>query len=167
MSHFETTTIVAQPRLAGLVGDVQVLVGEALRRVDQHQRDVGVLRRVQGAHLGPVLDLLAVLAHAAQAGRVDQPEVVSPTLSRVSNESRVVPGMSRHDRARLAAERVEEGRLADVRAAQDDDADLVGHAHVARRALDPRRRSTMWSSRSPESVPWMAEMGNGSPRPSS
>ena len=63
--------------------------------VDQHQRDVRPVDAPQRAHLAVVLDPLAVLALAPQAGRVDQPE---PPCRRgrtaCRSASRVVPGWS-------------------------------------------------------------------------
>src|SRR4029077_15234733 len=59
--------------LAGLVGDVQVLVDDALRAVYEHQRDVGPAGGVERAHLAPELDVLPVRALAPQPRRVDQP----------------------------------------------------------------------------------------------
>ncbi len=77
-----------------------------------------------------------------------------------------MPGTSRDDRALDADERVEERRLADVRAAEDRDADRLVARHRARLADAPRaaRRSRRAGRRC--SWPCIPESGNGSPRPS-
>ena len=51
-------------RLARGVGDVEVLIDDALRRIDQHEGDVGALGRFERAELGVVVDALAVAALA-------------------------------------------------------------------------------------------------------
>src|SRR4051812_3323650 len=56
--------------LAGDVCHVEVLVDEALRRVDENERDVGALRGVEGTQLRVVLDALAMTPLAAHARRV-------------------------------------------------------------------------------------------------
>ncbi len=68
------------------------------------------------------------------------------------------------DRALLADELVVERRLADVRAAEDRDANRV--VVDSRRADVPGRRSITSSSRSPVFEPCRPEIGNGSPKPS-
>ena len=122
----------ARARAARDVGHVQVLLGDALGGVDQDERDVGAARGLERAHLAPELDLLALRAVAAQAGRVDQAvdavAALEADVDRVARRARDLAD----DRALLVAERVQQRRLADVRAAEDDDADLVGRALDAR-----------------------------------
>ena len=81
-------------RLAGHVRDGQVLLDDALARVDEDERDVGPLRGLERAQLGVVLDPLPLLALAPQAGGVDEHERRPPRWSTVSIASRVVPGTS-------------------------------------------------------------------------
>ena len=120
-------------RAARHVGHVQILLGDALGGVDQDERDVGAASGLERAHLAPELHLLALRAVAPQAGRVDQAvdavAALEADVDRVARRARDLGD----DRALLVAERVQERRLADVRAAEDGDADLV------RRALDVRR----------------------------
>src|SRR5437016_6638505 len=61
-------------RLARDVGDCEILVDDALRNVDQHERDVRALRGLERAQLRVVLDPLTLPALAAHAGRVDEHE---------------------------------------------------------------------------------------------
>ena len=61
--------------LEDVAGDVRVLVGHALRRVEQQQHDVGVGDRLQRLDDRELLDRLEDLAAAAQAGGVDQLEL--------------------------------------------------------------------------------------------
>ena len=94
MSHFESTTSVEHCALRADVRDGEVLVDDPLARVDEHERDVGPLGRLQRAQLRVVLDALPLLALAAQAGGVDEHERPVAAAQHVSIESRVVPGMS-------------------------------------------------------------------------
>ena len=116
--------------------------------VDQDERDVGALGRLERAQLRVVLDPLPLPALAAQARRVDEQERAAVALEhgvdRVARRARDLGD----DRPLRADERVEERRLADVRPAEDRDADRV----VADSSGAPRCRaaaSTISSSRSP------------------
>ena len=60
MSHFESTTSVAQPALRASSATCRSWSVMPSVRVDQHERDVGAARGVERAHLAPELDLLAV-----------------------------------------------------------------------------------------------------------
>ena len=128
-------------RLPGDVGGGEVALDDPLARVDQDERDVGPLGRLERAQLRVVLDPLALLALAAQARRVDSWKV-RPSRSRtVSIESRVVPGTSETIVRSRADQRVEERRLADVRPAEDRDADRLVARPPARdspTSLEPR-----------------------------
>ncbi len=119
----------------GDVGDGDVLLHDPLGGVDQDERDVGTLRRLERAELGVVLDPLPVAPLAPQAGRVDQDE---RALAALEHGVHRVAGRARdlaHDQPLAAQERVDEARLADVRPAEDRDAD-----RVVRQRGPPRRR---------------------------
>ena len=94
-------------------------------RVDEDERDVGALRRLERAQLGVVLDALPVAALAAQAGGVDEHERAVAALEhgvdRVAGRARDLGD----DHALASEQLVHEARLADVRAAEDRDADRV------------------------------------------
>ena len=124
-----------QRRAVGLardVGDGEILVDDALRRVDEDERDVGALRRLERAQLRVVLDALPVAALAAQAGGVDEHErAVAALEHRVDRVARRA-GDLRDDHALAAEQLVHEARLADVRAAEDRDADRAPRAAPAR-----------------------------------
>ena len=150
-------------RLPRHVGRGEVAFDDALARVDQDEADVGALRRLERAQLRVVLDPLPLTALAAQTGGVDELKVRSPrSMHRVDRVARRARHL-RHDRALLADERVEERRLADVRPAEDRDADRL--VAVTVRVDSPGSSATISSSRSPVFVPCSAESGNGSPRP--
>ena len=61
-------------RLARDVRDGEILLDDALARVDQDERDVGALGGLERAQLRVVLDPLPLLALAPQARRVDEQE---------------------------------------------------------------------------------------------
>ena len=131
-------------RLARDVGGGEVALDDPLARVDQHERDVGALGGLERAQLRVVLDPLALLALAAQAGGVDQQEraavVLEHGVDRVARRARHL----RDDRALGADERVEERRLADVRPAEDRDADrLVAETCAAAVALSSQPRDDL------------------------
>src|SRR2546421_4394129 len=110
-------------RLTGHVGHGEILIDQALARIDEHERDVRPLGGREGAQLGVVLDPLALPALAAEAGGVDEHEV---TVSAVEESVDCVTrgsGLLGDDYALLAEERVQEARLPDVRAAEDGDTD--------------------------------------------
>src|SRR5581483_11197689 len=112
-------------RLARDVRDGEVLVDQALARVDEDERDVGAVGRVQRAQLGVVLDPLALAPLAAQAGGVDEDEPRPVPLEEGVDR---VPGRPRHvrdDHPLLAEDRVQQARLADVRPTEDRDADRL------------------------------------------
>ena len=117
------------------------LLDDALGGVDEDERDVGALRRLERAQLRVVLDPLALLALAAQAGGVDEDErLVAALQHRVDRVARR-PGTLGDDHPLLAEERVQERRLADVRPAEDRDADRLLADLGAARARAAARRS--------------------------
>ena len=86
-------------RLARLVGDVQVLLGEALRRVDQHERDVGVLAP-RAARAPPTSTRPAGAACACGAGRPcrsggSRAVALEPRVDRVARRARACRRRSR------------------------------------------------------------------------
>ena len=112
-------------RLAGDVGDGQVLVDEPLARVDEHEGHVGALGSRERPQLRVVLDPLALLALAADPGGVDEHEGAVAALEHGVDR---VARRARHlgdDHALLAEQRVQEARLADVRPAEDRYADRL------------------------------------------
>ena len=112
-------------RLARDVGDGQILVDEALARVDEHERDVGALGGRERAQLRVVLDPLALLALAAEPGGVDEHEGAVAALEHGVDRVARRAGHLGDDHALLAEQRVQEARLADVRPAEDRDADRL------------------------------------------
>ena len=151
-------------RLAGDVGDGEVLVDEPLARVDEDERDVGAVGGVERAQLGVVLDPLPLLALAAQPGRVDEDErACRRARRRVSIASRVVPGTS--ETITRSSPRSAFRRL---------DLPTFGRPRIATRIASsptavgplPGSRATIASSRSPVPWPCRAESGIGSPSPS-
>ena len=129
-------------RAAGLEdepGQVRVLLGHALARVEQQDHDVGVLDRLQRLHDRELLDRLEHLAAPADARGVDQRVATLVALEvevdRVARRARLVEG----DDALLAEQRVDQRRLADVGAA--DDRDLDPAVGVALLVAAPRRRA--------------------------
>ena len=112
-------------RLARDVGHRQILVDEALARVDEHERHVGPLGGRERAQLRVVLDPLPLLALAADPGGVDEHERAVAALEHGVDR---VARRARHlgdDHALLAEQRVQQARLADVRPAEDRDADRL------------------------------------------
>src|SRR5205814_9566210 len=82
-------------------------------------------RGTERAQLRVELDALAMLALAAQSGRVDEDDrpisALEDRVDCVARRSRDV----RHDHALTADDRVQQRRLADVRPTEDRDADRV------------------------------------------
>ena len=151
--------------LARHIGDGEVALGDSLQGVDEHERDVRPLRRLERAQLRPVLDPLTVLALRRIPAVSTSTNVVSSRRSTVSIASRVVPGTSETMTRSSPTSRFRSERLADVRSAEDGDADRVLHPRAAARS-GSGSRSTTSSRRSPVPWPWRLEIANGSPRPS-
>ena len=81
--------------LEDVAGDVRVLVGDALGRVEQQQHDVGIGDRLQRLDDRELLDRLEHLALAAQARRCRSARSCWPSRSNGTRiASRVVPGWS-------------------------------------------------------------------------
>src|SRR5207248_10242701 len=78
-----------------------------------------------GAQLGVVLDPLALLSLAAEAGSVDEDEGAVASLEDGVDRVAGRAGLLGDDHALLAEERVQKARLADVRAAEDRDANRL------------------------------------------
>ena len=101
-------------RLARDVGDGQVLLDDALRGVDEHERDVRAVRGLERAQLREVLDALAMPPLSPHARGVHEHERAVVGLEhgvdRVARRSRDVGD----DQPLLAEQRVEEAGLADV-----------------------------------------------------
>ena len=113
-------------RLAGDVGDREVLIDDALARVDEDERDVRALRGLERAELRVVLDALTLLALPAQArpcrrGRRSSRRGGAPCRSSRAS----FPGTSETMTRSRPSERVQERRLADVRPAEDRDPDRL------------------------------------------
>ena len=112
-------------RLARHVGHGEILLDDALARVDEHERDVGPLGGRERAQLRVVLDPLALVALAPQPGRVDEHELaLAAPQHRVDRVARRA-GHLGDDRPLLAEQLVQQARLADVRPAEDRDADRL------------------------------------------
>ena len=113
-------------RLAGDVGDGEILLDDPLRRVEEDERDIGALGGLESSQLAVVLDSLALLAAPPQAGRVDEHEGrVAALQHRVDRVARRARDLG-DDHPLAADELVEERRLADVRPPEDRDPDRLG-----------------------------------------
>ncbi len=103
-----------------------ILVGHALRGVEQQQHDVGAFDGLQGLDDGELLDRLEHTTLAAQAGGVHQFEALPVAFEGhtdgVARGARHVEG----DQAFLAKPGVDQGGLAHVGAAGHREADGVG-----------------------------------------
>ena len=152
-------------RLARDLDGGDVALDDALARVDQDERDVGALRGVERAQLGVVVDPLALLALAAQAGGVDEQERAAVVLEhRVDRVAR----RARHLESTIV-------RSSPTSLLKSDDLPTFGRPRIATRIASPAtvrdasirqpRRATS-SSRSPVFEPCRPEIGNGSPKPS-
>ena len=126
------------PGIEDVAGEVRILLGDVLLRVEQQHDDVGVLDRLQRLDHREFLDRLDHLAAAAHAGGVDQRVAAAVALEievdRIARRARLVEG----DHPLLAEQRVDERRLADVRPADDRDLDrrvgvgaIVGQRRLA------------------------------------
>ena len=94
MSHFASTTSVEHCALRATSATLDVLLDDPLLGVDQNERHVGPLGRLERAQLGVVLDSLPVLALAPQPGGVDQQELLLAAhehrVDRVAGRARAI-----------------------------------------------------------------------------
>ena len=113
-------------RLAGDVGDGEVLLHDPLGRVEEDERDIGPVGGLESAQLAVVLDPLPLLAAPAQPRRVDEHEGrVAALQHRVDRVARRARDLG-DDHPLAADELVQERRLADVRPPEDRDPDRLG-----------------------------------------
>ena len=106
-------------------GDMRILLGNILLRVQHQHHHVGFGNRLQGLHHREFLDRFEYLAAAADAGRVDQRVLLAIALER--NLDRIAR-RARHvesDHALFAQQGVDQGRLAHVRTADEGDLDAA------------------------------------------
>ena len=159
-----STSTTAEPARVDPFGQALILVGHTFRRVDEEQRGVGPVDRLERAHEAVVLARLVDLALAPQPRGVD--EAQRPVFDLDHGVDRVArrAGQVVHDRPLLPHQAVEERRLADVGAADDRDReDAVALGGVVGRHLlvasAPGSAATTASSSSPDSRPWIADTG--------
>ncbi len=117
------------------------MIHEPFGCVDEDERDVGALGRLDGAKLRVVLDPLTLATFPAQTRGVDEEEraIAAPEhgVDRVARRARDV----RDDDPFLSDERVQKARLADVRPTEDRDADRVLPDLLRARPRGARRRA--------------------------
>ena len=106
----------ALPLLDHVAGHVRVLRGQAVGGVEDEHGDVGARDRLEGAERRVALGGRARcdLAALANARGVDQDDLAATPRDRRVDGVAGRAGRVGHDRSRLAQERVEEARLADV-----------------------------------------------------
>ena len=140
-SHFESTASVEQPALRAMSATARscsTIPSDASKSTSATSaRSAAWSARSSRV----VLDALPLLAAAAQARRVDEHErrvaALQHRVDRVAGRARDL----RDDHALAADEPVQERRLADVRAAEDRDADRLGADRDLARARAGARRS--------------------------
>ena len=101
------------------------MVDDPLLCVDEHQRDICTFRGLERAELGVVLDALAEAPLAAQAGGVHEHERAVAALEHRVDRIAGRAGNLGDDHSLASEQLVHEARLADVRPAEDRDADRV------------------------------------------
>ena len=128
----------AAPRFAEELGDVAVDRSQALAGVHQEDDDVGLVDGDSrlGLDGGPRRILCGI---EVEPGRVDHRELAAAPFGDAIQAIPRQPGLSVDDRLSLADQPVEEGRLADVRPADDRD-DGPGHPHRIAEAMMLRTR---------------------------
>ncbi|MCY1523154.1 hypothetical protein D9M68_580420 [compost metagenome] len=100
-----------------------VLVGHALRGIEQQQHDVGIFDRLQGLHHRELLDGLEHAPLAANACRVDQLELLAVAFERHGNGVARGAGQVERDQALFTQPNVDQGGLAHVGPARNRQAD--------------------------------------------
>ena len=113
------------PGRARHVRDREVLVDDALARVDEHERDVGALGRPDRPELRVVLDALPLASLSPEPGRVHEDEGRLPAHEHGVDGVARRPRLVGDDDPLVADERVHEARLADVRPAEHRDPDRL------------------------------------------
>ena len=104
-------------------GDAHVLVGRALDSVEHDDGNVGAPEHLERLGRGELLDALVNPRTSAQAGGVDEDVARAVRLEQRVDGVAGRPGALVDEGTRVAEEAVHERRLADVRAADDADAD--------------------------------------------
>ena len=109
------------PGMFSVADDMQILIDDALTRIDEKQRDVRTLQRIEGLDHREFLDCFRDPAFAPNARGVDD-DIVHPITGkrhrdRVSGRARLIE----YDLPRLTEKRIDERRFADVRTAHHRD----------------------------------------------
>ena len=109
-----------------VAGDVRVLVGDALRGVEQQEDDVRIGDRLQRLDDRELLDRLEDPALLAQPGGVDELELLPGTLERHGDRVPRRAGLIEGNQALLAQPGIDQGRLADIGPAGNRQPDRLG-----------------------------------------
>src|SRR5690606_22894039 len=118
---------------------VQVLIRHALARVEHDDHDLGLLDRLEALHDAELLDRVADARPATNAGGIDQREPAAVAFAWHDDAVARRAGLVRRHETLVADQPIDQGRLADVRSADDGDlgaldlGDLVGLARLERR----------------------------------
>ena len=113
------------PGLEDVPGDMRILLGNSLLRIEQQDDDVCVRYRLQRLDHREFLDRFGHLAPTAHPGGVDQRvapgAAIEVEIDRIARSARLFEG----DDALLAQQRVDQRRFADVGPADDRDANSL------------------------------------------
>ena len=134
-------------RLAGDVGDREVLVDQPFGGVDQDECDVGPLGRLQRSQLRVVLDPLALAALAPEPRRVDEDERAVPSLD--DRVDRVARGAGTSETITRSSPTSVLRRLDFPTFGRPRIATRIASSEISGRFEAPGRRSRIVSSRSP------------------
>ena len=104
-----------------LLHDPDVLLGDRLLGVDEHDGHLGLLEGGLGAQRGVEVGAAGLVHPAADAGRVDEPPGLAAELDELVDRVAGGAGDVVDDDAVLAGELVEQRGLADVGAADEGD----------------------------------------------
>ena len=120
---------------------MHVLVRDVLARVEHGDHGAGFLDGFQALHDAVFFDDLADTRAPADAGRVDEHELLVVALDGTWMLSRVVPGSGEVIEAILAEQPIDQRRLADVRPADHGDLRaMLGLGGRVRLAVGRKRR---------------------------
>ena len=148
-SHLLTAIRMHAAALERLAEHARVLLADVVVRIEHHDHHVRLGDRLQGARDAGTLDRILDPRAAAHAGGVDEQEFAPVALERHQDAVARGAGLLAGDHALLADQAIDQRRLADVRPADDRDADRRGVVRLARIAARRPASTASISSRQP------------------
>ena len=119
------------PCLQGKIGQMGILLGDLVARIDHQHHHIGILDRLQRLHHRELLHRLVDLAAAAHTGGVDDSVLLAGALEIDIDRIACGTGLVKSDDPLFAQNGVDKGGFSHVRTADDGKPRMVGFLLIA------------------------------------